>query len=407
MREVKKVLAGFLTCVLIFMNTGYVKAEEPIDEITMANTIMEVYKNVLTQRDTTAVEDLLADSDSTFCDYLEWRIAVMEILDVGYSNYEYLMTDVNLVTQGELSTLQICYNETYTYCNGAGTGCGSGHILSVVIQNFDTNPEIKDMYLENEEFFEYFSQQMSGQNSRALNATDATGQNGLYDMINDLYELKNEMAQVEAEQVCSSEMTQREQEIMPCASSYYYSGARGAAYANKYVSNANSYFYSTGSDCTNFVSQCIWAGYGGWTATMSTSTMQSNISNKVRMVSGTWYAGSGGGSSAWESVNALWNFAVGNTGRGPKATGYNNGGYYTEILPIDIGVGDVLQKSNEGSSYYHSMYVISTPGGSNPGYNEILIAQHSSNGTKTLTESLALGGHYLRQMKFVENSFDS
>ena len=138
---------------------------------------------------------------------------------------------------------------------------------------------------------------------------------------------------------------------------------------------------------------------------MSNATMVNNISNKVRMTS-TWYAGSGGGSSAWENVDSLWNYVVGNTGKGPKAYGHNNGSHYSGILPIDMCVGDVLQKSSNGSDYTHSMYVISNPGGSNPSYSEIVIAQHSGNMTKTVAEVLVTTT-YMRHMQFMYNSFDS
>ena len=130
----------------------------------------------------------------------------------------------------------------------------------------------------------------------------------------------------------------------------------------------------------------------------------SNITNNVRMTS-TWFAGSGGGAPAWENVDELWNYVVGNTGTGPKAVGYNNGGYYTDLLPIDIAVGDVLQRGSDGSDYSHSVYVVSVPGGSNPSYSEIVIAQHSGNMKRTVTELLASGGRYLRQMQFKPNSF--
>ncbi len=89
-----------------------------------------------------------------------------------------------------------------------------------------------------------------------------------------------------------------------------------------------------------------------------------------------------------------------------KAYGHNNGGHYSDILPIDMCVGDVLQKSSDGIDYGHSMYIISTPGGSNPSYSEIVIAQHTSNLTKTVAEVIVTTT-YMRHMQFMYNTFDS
>ena len=46
---------------------------------------------------------------------------------------------------------------------------------------------------------------------------------------------------------------------------YYYDGARAAAYAQKWAFGRNPDYYNfdnIGGDCTNFASQCIFAGCG-------------------------------------------------------------------------------------------------------------------------------------------------
>ncbi len=98
---------------------------------------------------------------------------------------------------------------------------------------------------------------------------------------------------------------------------------------------------------------------------------------------------------------------TGNTGNGPRATGYNNGGWYTGVLPIDISAGDILQVSVDGTSYYHSVYVVSVPGGSNPSYDLIYVAQHTDNySSRKLTDVLGASGRYMRQMRFHAGTFD-
>lgn len=410
MNNVKRIFAGIFVCMFLCMNLTYVKAGESADVQNMAHMIMDDYKEALLHRDAEDVEKLLEAGSMAFCDYLEWRLAVMQILDVGYSDYGYTITDVNMLQQNEKTILRINYNETYTYSNGAGQGFSNGQSLCAVIEGLGADSKVVDLYLENVEFYDYFCER-TDESAYSLNVSDSDLSNVLDDMINELYIMKEEMDNVKFTQKKTEEKFWESQEtMMPYASTYYYSGTRGAAYANKYAAIENPYFYNAGADCTNFVSQCIWAGYGGWTSSMSDATIKSNIKNKVRMVSGTWFGGlkGGGGASAWENVDALWNFAVGNTGKEPKASGYNDGGYYTDVLPIDIGVGNVLQKSPDGSDYTHSMYVISTAGGSNPGYNEIIVAQHSSTkATATLAETITIKTPYLRQMIFDPNSFDS
>ncbi|WP_039764012.1 amidase domain-containing protein [Caldicellulosiruptor sp. F32] len=92
------------------------------------------------------------------------------------------------------------------------------------------------------------------------------------------------------------------------AVNHYYSTSRAVEYANKYVYNRNTKFYdatSGGGDCTNFASQVLWYGFG------ANDTMN-DILNKVMMVPGSyeegWYAGPGGGSKNWESVEAFWTY---------------------------------------------------------------------------------------------------
>ncbi len=387
---------------ILFSNTWVVQAHDI--KTSIATEVLDLYAASMVTGKIDTYNDVFVASDEkdSFLSFMEWRVAIMDILDVGYSDFEYTINNIEVSSEGDNVVLLINFNETHNYINGVGTGSSVGLVLGVEIDDLKEDYKIINIYLVNDEFYDYFVQQT--QASTQGNADARTGQNVLDTMIKQLYDLKAEMDTVQLEQSeCQKEETI--DTIVPFASGYSYSGSRGAAYANKYVETANSYFYHAGVDCTNFVSQCIWAAYGGWSSSMSNATMASNISNKVRMTS-TWYAGSGGGSSAWENVDGLWNYAVGNTGNGPKAYGYNDGGYYSDILPIDMCVGDVLQKSSDGSDYSHSMYIISTPGGSDPSYSEIVIAQHTGNTTKTVAEVLVTTT-YLRHMQFKYATFNS
>lgn len=43
-----------------------------------------------------------------------------------------------------------------------------------------------------------------------------------------------------------------------------YDANKAVNYSDCYALTENSLFYVADKDCTNFVSQCVWAGYGGW-----------------------------------------------------------------------------------------------------------------------------------------------
>lgn len=175
------------------------------------------------------------------------------------------------------------------------------------------------------------------------------------------------------------------------ATTVTYNGNNGRVYADTYAVTANPNFVEfAGADCTNFVSQCIWAAYGGWTSDDDNDTMADNIANGVCMQSSTssdnWYARSNGCGNPWSGVANLWTFVVNNTSTGPKGTGHNDGGIHTNIHPSSILTGQVLQfKKPNGTVYEHSVYVA---GGVNDAYSNIRIAQHSTNAIRYLDDSI-------------------
>ncbi len=398
----KSILSMFLSLVIVLGSVSVVYAQD--NEDTIATEIMNLYAEVMVKRDKSVYDSTFVASPEKdfFYSFLDWRLTIMTALDVCYNNFEYTITDISIESMEDSTLLLIEFNEIHEYNNGAGNGSSHGLVMGVEIDTLSEDYNIKNIYLVHDEMYEYFYQQMSKPSVSKMEDNNIIY---LEKMIANIYALKDEITEVALTQAENARQAVITENVAPYATQILYSGARGAAYANKYYKNSNSCFYFVnGYDCTNFVSQCIWAGYGGWNATMSDAAMINNISNKVCMTS-TWYAGSGGGSAAWESVEALWDYAVGNTGNGPKAFGYNDGGRYTNILPLDICVGDVLQRSPNGIDYVHSMYVISTPGGEAPNYSQIIVAQHTENDTRTLAEVIIIG-EYIRHMQFTHNTFD-
>ncbi len=114
-----------------------------------------------------------------------------------------------------------------------------------------------------------------------------------------------------------------------------YDGQAAADYAQEYISTGNNEYYTIPDwqgNCQNFVSQALYAGfsYDGYEA-----------------MNNSWFAGSGGGSPAWENVNHFWEYAVEENGLGG-----------TEIQAVrGLEVGDVIQvrsqQSDEPDKYSH------------------------------------------------------
>lgn len=108
-------------------------------------------------------------------------------------------------------------------------------------------------------------------------------------------------------------------------------------YAKKWAYSRNPKYYNydpVGGDCTNFVSQCIYAG-----------CMQMNYSKK----SGWYYINGNDKSPSWTGVDFLYKFLISNKGSGPHG----------EESAIDkLKIGDVIQLSFDGIKFAHSLIVV-------------------------------------------------
>lgn len=126
---------------------------------------------------------------------------------------------------------------------------------------------------------------------------------------------------------------------------------RGAAvdYARRWALSRNPAFYDfsdIGGDCTNFVSQCIYAGAGVMNYTKDT---------------GWYYISSSDRSPSWTGVEYLYDFLINNDSVGP---------YAIEVPQYEADIGDVIQLGRADGDFYHSLLIVST-------YPMILVASHS------------------------------
>lgn len=126
------------------------------------------------------------------------------------------------------------------------------------------------------------------------------------------------------------------------------------AYAHKWAYGRNPRYYdfkSQGGDCTNFISQCLFAGC--------------RVMNYTPDV-GWYYISPAKRSAAWTGVPYLYNFLTGNKGPGP---------YGHEAVLEEASPGDIIQLNFKGGVFAHSLLVVST--GAVPAPDNILITTHT------------------------------
>lgn len=125
---------------------------------------------------------------------------------------------------------------------------------------------------------------------------------------------------------------------------YAYDRTAAVAYATQWAFSRNPRYYDfseLGGDCTNFVSQCLYAGCG--------------VMNYAP-VYGWYYISASQRAPAWSGTGYLYNFLTGNTAAGPFGTAL---GPFTpaDSPPAAVQVGDVVQLRNPQGQYYHTLLV--------------------------------------------------
>jgi len=107
-------------------------------------------------------------------------------------------------------------------------------------------------------------------------------------------------------------------------------------YARKWAFSSNPLYYNfenIGGDCTNFVSQCLYAGGAVMNYTKDTGWYYNSLHDRA---------------SAWTSVEYFYKFIVNNKGIGP---------YGSLVTLSKVQAGDVIQLG-ANSGFYHSLFVI-------------------------------------------------
>ena len=128
-----------------------------------------------------------------------------------------------------------------------------------------------------------------------------------------------------------------------------YNREAAVRYARRWAFGRNPQYYnfdSVGGDCTNFASQCLYAGAGvmNFTPTM-----------------GWYYRTSSDRTPSWTGVEYLYRFLINNRGGGPYAHVVNEN---------EAQIGDLVQLGRADGSFYHTPVITAV-------FPAILVAAHT------------------------------
>lgn len=125
------------------------------------------------------------------------------------------------------------------------------------------------------------------------------------------------------------------------------------AYAEKWALSRNSAYYNfdgIGGDCTNFASQCLYAGAKVMNYTPTLGWYYNNINSR---------------SPSWSGVPYFYNFLIKNKSVGP---------YARECSIEELNIGDFIQLGSS-ERFYHTLVIIRIDGKNAP--DNIYIATHT------------------------------
>ncbi len=121
-----------------------------------------------------------------------------------------------------------------------------------------------------------------------------------------------------------------------------YDEIAAVAYARKWAFGRNPAYYDfdkLGGDCTNFASQCLFAGVGVENFTPDLGWFYESIEERA---------------AAWTGVEFFYNFLVGNV----QGIGDGSGPFGKEISFQELRMGDFVQFGRATGDFYHTPIVV-------------------------------------------------
>ena len=137
-----------------------------------------------------------------------------------------------------------------------------------------------------------------------------------------------------------------------------YNRQAAVSYAHQWAFGRNPAYFDfsdLGGDCTNFASQCLYAGTGIMNYTKTYGWYYIDVNNRA---------------PAWTGVPFFWDFMVRNA--------VSDGPFGLQTSPVFIRPGDFVQIRflNSGDVFAHTPIIVSV--GNPPALDNILVAAHSN-----------------------------
>lgn len=149
-----------------------------------------------------------------------------------------------------------------------------------------------------------------------------------------------------------------------------YNREEAVYYANLWAFSRNPRYYNfdkIGGDCTNFVSQCIFAG--------------SSVMNYTSVL-GWYYNSVNDRTPSWTGVDFLYKFLTSNKSYGP---------FGSEAQMSDMEIGDVIQLGNLDNDFYHSLIVTDKNG------QNLYVSTHTFDSLNR-----PLNSYYFNKIRFIK-----
>mgnify|MGYP001252646637 CR=1 FL=1 len=138
-----------------------------------------------------------------------------------------------------------------------------------------------------------------------------------------------------------------------------YHGRRAADYAKAYTETANPDFYRISDwmgNCSNFTSQCIWYCFC------------TDAEEPQEIMTPEWFAGTGGGSPAWENVMHFWDYAASEKESGLTGESID---FILQLRPGDLIQIATKHSENSKENYNHSLLLVDS--------TTLILAQNTPN----------------------------
>lgn len=420
--EMRKILVFVLLAIMMFPTIAFANVN---DDKEVKSVISQYFDNYFKSYQTLEIvnsDNIIEDNENTllYKKMHEFSVEANKLIGLSYTTYKVNLDFQSISYSKNIANVDLLMNCDYVYSStpDAKSSMGLSYKFCLIRENNEYKIiSIDSNFDEFDNFKKSVEEKVSSSKISKRDAINITKEEKIQEIRDTVKYIAGNSANSE---ISPTDISTSPNEVIPLAvtSTFSYNRMLGRNYAERFAEESDldaRFFYTIpdnlGGDCTNFVSQCIWAAYGGYVEGSDTQT-RNNITNRVRMVNNIWQAGTGGGVPNWESVMNLWTYATTNTGNGPKATGANNGQPYYNLSPSSIYYGNVIQKRADSTGdYTHSVFVTYSLDSSTQYYYQVLVSQHSGDlYNRNLWELITSSGGnncYLRKMSFNSATFSS